>query len=76
MPEQPQDPHAVDEPRTEPRTLESTGMRARPSHETPDETPRLRRIAFWGVIALVLVAGVALYFLYADAVFPVLRTDN
>ena len=76
MPEQPQDPYAVDTTRTEPRTLESTGMRARSSREAPHERPSLRRIAFWVVVAVVLVAGIALYFQYTDAVFPVLRTDR
>ncbi len=76
MPEQPDDPYVIDEPRTEPRTLDPQPREPRESRETPDERAPLRRVAFWVVVALVIVVGIALYFYFADAVPPVLRTDR
>ena len=75
MPEQPEDPYLIDEPRTEPRTLERRPSGTTSPREAPDERPPLRRMVFWSVLALVLTVGIVLYFLFADAVVPVLRTD-
>jgi hypothetical protein len=71
MPEQPEDPYAM----TEPKTLE-TSRTDRSSREVEGERPTLRRSLFWIAVAIVLIGGLVLYFLNAAAVSPVLRTDG
>ena len=71
MPEKPEEPFAM----TEPNTLD-TSRADRPSREVEGERPSLRRSIFWIAVAIVLIGGLVLYFLNADAVSPVLRTDG
>ena len=72
MPEQPEEPYAIGEP----KTLEGSRRADRPSRETETERPSLRRAIFWVAVAIVLIGGLVLYFLNADAVTPVLRTGG
>ena len=72
MPEKPDEPYASGEP----RTLEGPRRANRPSREVEAERPSLRRSLFWIAVAIVLVGGLVLYFLNADAVTPVLRTGG
>ena len=72
MPEKPEDHFAVGEP----RTLETRRLGARQAEDAPSPAPRLRRMIFWAVVAVVVVIGVVLYFLSAESVAPVLRTGS
>lgn len=72
MSEKPEHLPAIDEP----KTLDPTLHADRPSREVEGERPSLRRSLFWIAVAIVLIGGLVLYFLNADAVTPVLRTDG
>jgi hypothetical protein len=72
MSEKPEEPYAIGEP----KTLEGSPRADRPSREMENERPSLRRSLFWIAVAIVLIGGLVLYFLNADAVTPVLRTGG
>lgn len=70
MSEKPEDHFAVGEP----RTLETRRLGAPQADDAP--SPRLRRMIFWAVVAVVVLVGVVLYFLSAESVAPVLRSGS
>ena len=72
MPEKPEDHFAIGEP----RTLETRRLGTRQAEEAPSSAPRLRRVIFWALVAVAVIIGVVLYFLSAESVAPMLRTDG
>lgn len=70
MSEKPEEPYAIGEP----KTLEGSPRADRQSREMESVRPSLRRSLFWIAVGIVLIGGLVLYFLNADAVTPVLRT--
>ncbi|HUF27321.1 MAG TPA: hypothetical protein VMM18_10115 [Gemmatimonadaceae bacterium] len=71
MPQSPDDPPLTDE-----RTLEPRRLAEPPPVDPASERTTVRSVIFWSLVAVVLLAGLALFFLYADSVLPVLRTDR
>ena len=48
-----------------------------PQHEpSAEERVPIQRLVWWAILALILVAGVVLYFRYADAVTPLLEAGR
>ncbi len=47
-----------------------------PQPRPPEERVPIRRAVLWSIIAIVLAAGVVLYFLYGRAIVPLIHSGG